>query len=201
MLLTIYQYQLYNKSILNYAINEWHLQLLNDIGIMSEEKLSIDSLMDVEKDMFNEDLVCINPRVKDSFEMISKLSDLLINKGLVEISFSEAIIAREKEFPTGLLFEGGINVAIPHTDSIHVKSSAVAIGILEKEIEFIQMGSNGERVPVNLIFVLAIKDHKQIVPFLKTFVLAMQSIDLRKKLISVKSSKQVIDLMKIAVDV
>ncbi|MBU5585366.1 PTS sugar transporter subunit IIA, partial [Enterococcus sp. S181_ASV_20] len=53
----------------------------------------------------------------------------------VHPSYQQAVIERERIFPTGLPTKG-INVAIPHTDSIHVKKEGFLVGVLEKPVTF-----------------------------------------------------------------
>ena len=57
----------------------------------------------------------------------------LFAEGYVKESYSDAIIEREKKYPTGLP-TGEICVAIPHTDPEHVNDAAICLSILEKPV-------------------------------------------------------------------
>lgn len=73
----------------------------------------------------------------------------------VEASYLNKIIAREKEYPTGLL-AAGLNIAIPHTDPQHIKKPFIAITQLAKPLPFFVMGTTDERVDVDWIFSLGV---------------------------------------------
>ncbi len=79
-------------------------------------------------------------------------------KGIVKESFYEAMITRERDFPTGLK-TNTYNVALNHVDSIHVKTNALFIYKLKKDIMYHQMDDPENEISVGVVFVLLIKDH------------------------------------------
>lgn len=95
--------------------------------------------------------------ITDRKQALSYLADSLYKRGDVKESFSEAILDREEHFATGLAING-IGVAIPHTDNQHVIHSKIAVMTLKEPVEFLQMGSLTETVPVKVIFMLALED-------------------------------------------
>lgn len=103
------------------------------------------------------ELIVANIEAMDREAVFTELAGLLQENGFVKESFLEAIIEREKVFPTGLMTESA-NVAIPHTDAEHVRKPGIAIGILDSPVEFGLMGSPGETVQVKVIFMLAITE-------------------------------------------
>lgn len=91
-----------------------------------------------------------------SEEAIAPLSRRLIEAGLVDDDFLTHIMAREATFPTGLPTQP-VGVAIPHTDPEHVRSSAMAVGVLSTPVDFGVMGAGDDEVtPITVIFLLAI---------------------------------------------
>ena len=82
---------------------------------------------------------------------MEQLGETLIKEGYAKESYIQALITREQEFPTGLDVDG-VGVAIPHTDVSHVIKPGIAIAVLEKPIDFIQMGSDDDHVQVEIIF-------------------------------------------------
>lgn len=111
---------------------------------------------------FDEDLVKVDLHAVDRNDALIQLATLLEQKGVVQDTFAAAMIDREDTYPTGLMCEV-LGVAIPHTDAEHVHKQAVAIAILKEPVQFIQMGTEEDRVDVKIIFMLAIKEpHKQI---------------------------------------
>ncbi|MBP2100509.1 PTS sugar transporter subunit IIA [Enterococcus rivorum] len=115
---------------------------------------------------------------QDKQELLTKMSSVLISEGFVKESYQEAVIAREEEFPTGLPTKG-ISVAIPHTDSIHVKREGVLVGVLERPITFEVMASRQEYVEVEIVFMLAIKEpNNQVLMLQKLISLCQNETDL-----------------------
>ena len=100
-------------------------------------------------------------------------------------------------FPTGLPTQP-YGVAIPHTDYEHVKSNAIAIGLLKKPVEFVEMGSSdGSLVSVNLILMLAVAEKESTIPTLMKIVTVMKNQELLKNILETKNSQELYELLKI----
>lgn len=111
--------------------------------------------------------------------LLTKMSEVLIDAGFVHESYQKAVIEREHVFPTGLPTQG-IHVAIPHTDSIHVKKEGFLVGVLEKPVTFEMMASKDVFLDVELIFMLAIKQPEdQLVMLQKLMQLCQDEQNLR----------------------
>ena len=89
-----------------------------------------------EQIKFSKELILRKKEETGQDEILLEMAELLKNKGFVKETYGEALLQREKEYPTGLE-TGETNVAIPHVDIKHVNSAAIAVGILEKPIEFL----------------------------------------------------------------
>jgi PTS system galactitol-specific IIA component len=83
-----------------------------------------------------------------------------VNEGYVE-----NVIKREETYPTGL--PTSIPIALCHTEAQYVKHSAMAVGTLVTPIPFLEMGTPERTVDAEIIFLLALNDPKQQVPWLK----------------------------------
>ena len=109
--------------------------------------------------LFSEDLIFIE-QAKDNEEIFNIIGKKLIEKGLVKDSFIEAIISREKDFPTGLDLSvidhtGKVpNVAIPHTESEHCNTKKVVVVKLKNEITFYNMISPDYKLKVKFLFII-----------------------------------------------
>lgn len=126
---------------------------------------------------------------------ISQLADLLYKNGYVRETFNEAILARESEFPTGLPIPE-MGVAIPHTDSKHVIKPAIAIGRLEKPIEFNSMGGDsGEIVSVGLILMLAIPNKDEVMDMLQKLMGIIRDREFIVLLRESKNRNEVVDIL------
>ena len=107
-------------------------------------------------DFIHSDLIIPRLEAKDRTEAIQKLGSILYAKGYVKNSYVDAVLEREKKFPTGLAFEDG-QVAIPHTDTEHCLKPGIAIGILNHPVEFFEMATLDKIVNTDLIFLMSIK--------------------------------------------
>ena len=109
------------------------------------------------------DLIAVEMAADDKEQAIRQLTSMLEAQGYVKETFIDAILEREKVFPTGLPTED-IQVALPHTDVEHCLKPGMAIGTLKKPVEFIEMGTLDRIVNVSMIFVLTITiPHDQVV--------------------------------------
>ncbi|WP_336251151.1 PTS sugar transporter subunit IIA [Stomatohabitans albus] len=66
----------------------------------------------------------------------------LVTEGVAKSTLTDALIAREKAFPTGLDF-GYVQVALPHADPDHVNRPGVVLVRHHTSIAFAAMGEPG----------------------------------------------------------
>ena len=99
--------------------------------------------------------------------LLIELSEILESKGFVKESYRESILAREKMHPTGLMVEDLINIAIPNTDVEHVlKPTMVVIKHSSSNFQFFRMDEPGSEIPVDVVFLLVVKESDGYVNFL-----------------------------------
>lgn len=115
-------------------------------------------------------------------EVLLKLSSLLHRHGYVKESYCNAIIEREKIFPTGLNFNK-YGVALPHTDCCHVNKPMIAICTLKNPVIFKSMGDSNQNVSVNIIFMLAMNNSDNQLQLLSTLIENLQNQDLMSNLL------------------
>jgi galactitol PTS system EIIA component len=101
------------------------------------------------------ELIDTNLTAKDKEEAVRKLAALFSQYGYVKDSYADAVLTREKSFPTGLPTED-VHVAIPHTDVVHCIKPGIAIGVLQEPVEFLEMATLDQKVDVEIIFLLSI---------------------------------------------
>lgn len=141
------------------------------------------------------ELVLVDVEEADDVAVLARLSNLLYERGYVKETYRQAIQNREKQYPTGLPTET-VGVAIPHTDAEHVNEEAIAIGILKKPVAFRLMGNMDEKIPVSLVFMLALKEPKMQLDMLQRLIALFQEKELLVELQSVKNPQEVVDLLK-----
>lgn len=105
-----------------------------------------------------EDLINGNNQSVSKEMFFKNVFTCLKEKGFVENSFLEAITEREKEYPTGLKLNK-ISISIPHTDVTHIIKPFIFINkIVNKNLDFIQMGTDDEILQPDYIIILGIKN-------------------------------------------
>jgi len=144
---------------------------------------------------FDQNLISLGLNVSSADEAIASLGKLLHMGGYVEDTFIENVIKREQEFATGLPLVGGINVAIPHTDSEHVKIPAIAVGVLANPVEFYVMGSPNNKTQVSLVFLLAIDEPDRQIEVLKSLVEFLQNPEMIKKITEAERAEVIVELL------
>ncbi|WP_270180041.1 PTS sugar transporter subunit IIA [Alkalihalobacillus sp. CinArs1] len=113
-------------------------------------------------------------------KVLRRLSDSLIESGYAKDSFLRSVLEREETYPTGL--PASIGVAIPHTDPHHIHKPGISIGVLQEPVVFQMMGNSSERIHVEIVFMLAIKDPKEQVKLLQSLMELIQSEELLSRL-------------------
>lgn len=143
----------------------------------------------------DESLIFTNLHAKTNTEVMEQLGETLIKEGYAKESYIQALITREQEFPTGLDVDG-VGVAIPHTDVSHVIKPGIAIAVLEKPIDFIQMSSDDDHVQVEIIFMLAVVNPSEHLGQLQKILAVIQDTAVLNKLLNVKDTKEIIEVIK-----
>lgn len=150
--------------------------------------------------MLDKEIFEINVKnISSKEEALTYLSDKLIEKGIVKESYKEAILNREKVFPTGLQFEK-YGIAIPHTDVEYVNKEQIAVMTLQNPVSFYQMGTNDVEVPVKVIFMLALKEAHSQLTILQQLIEILQDKEIMERLMNMDertTSKDVKELLAI----
>lgn len=108
----------------------------------------------------HKELVLFNVDAKDAGDAIRQTGAPLFEHGYVHDTFIDAVVQREKEYPTGLQLRT-MGVAMPHTFGTHVITPAVCVAKLAHPVEFGHMGESDVRVSAEILFMMAISDPKR----------------------------------------
>lgn len=133
--------------------------------------------------LFRQELIIVRLQADHWEDAFEKLADRLLQQGYVKNSYVSAVKERERKFPTGLS-TGAVNVAIPHTDTEHVRQAALAVGVLDKPVAFCSMENPQQTVAVSLIFMLALRNAHEQPVFLQKFASLFQDEALLRALAS-----------------
>ena len=128
----------------------------------------------VEQRWVQENLVIVPMQAESARDAITQLGTRLQAGGFVKDSWIPAALERERTFATGLPTPE-VGVAIPHADVEHVLEQVIAVGVLEKPVEFGEMGNPDSTVPVRIVCALAVARSELLVTLLQRLVEMFQS--------------------------
>lgn len=102
--------------------------------------------------------------------------------------FYQAICDREKLVSTGI----GMGVALPHAKVAELDQFFIAIGILQKGVDWNSL----DKAPVRIIFLIGGPDDKQTeyLQLLSGLTLFIKNEDIRKKLLTLNSKEAILQL-------
>jgi PTS system galactitol-specific IIA component len=118
--------------------------------------------------------ICLGVSASSSDEVIALLGERLVALGKVKPDYPAALIARESTMPTGLPL-GAINVAVPHSDPVHVLSPAIALATLKEPVSFASMDDPDEKLDVRIVIALALNDKNAQIEMLQAVAGFIQS--------------------------
>lgn len=92
-------------------------------------------------------------------DVLRSVAGRLLDQGAVTADFPEALLARERTYPTGL--PTSIPTAIPHADPQHVRVPGLALATLARPVPFGEMGAKGGTVEVRLVAMPLLTDARE----------------------------------------
>lgn len=138
-------------------------------------------MMKLNKKLFSKKVLLFHKDVKTQDEIFNQLDQVLLSKDVVNDGFLNAVKKREATFPTGLQLESGIGVAIPHTNPEYVSEDQIGFMSLNNPVQFRQMGSDTDKVQVEMIFILCLKNaHKQLDMLQNLMTLFGDDVEIKK---------------------
>jgi fructose-specific phosphotransferase system IIA component len=143
-------------------------------------------------ELFSKNLIKVNYAAIDKISLISEMVDFLYQNDIISDRkiFLDAIMERENIMSTGI----GKMVGIPHAYSETVKKLAIALYILDNEIDFDSI----DGLPVKAVFMIAVpidmkKEYMNILAMISNFLTDEKN---HANLISAKSVDQVYNILK-----
>lgn len=143
--------------------------------------------------LINEELIYIDKEFHNKENLFNEISGDFFEKGYVLESYKEALFNREEIFPTGLEVEN-LGLAIPHTDSEHIKKNGIGVVRLKYPVEFKEMCTNNP-VQVKLVFFLLVKDKEKQVSLLSNLMSIFSDNDIIESLLKGNSEKEIYEIL------
>ena len=137
-----------------------------------------------EKNLVEKNCILLDQDVHSFKEVIQLIGAEFEKAEIVKPSYVEAVVAREKVFPTGLAADG-LNIAIPHTDPEHVLRPGMGVVVTKEPIEVSMMGSPDIKLQSKIFFPLAMEHPKK-------------QLDLLRQLMNVFKTKEDLDTISSA---
>ena len=149
-------------------------------------------------ELLNRDLIFPNLEASVMEDVMRQVGGALTKAGYAKETYVDALIEREKEYPTALNVDG-YGVAIPHTPVEHTSKTAIAVAILKEPVTFIEMGSDDDEVAVRIVFMLCIAgkpgEHAHL-DTLQRMMSVIQDTELLEKLQNAANADEIMNLMK-----
>lgn len=142
---------------------------------------------------FSQDMVELRIEAQEKETVIKLLCEKLLKKGFVKDSFYANVLKREEVFPTGL--PTSIPMAICHTESEHVNSSAIAFGTMSKPVAFQEMGTPERTVMAEMVFVIALKNPKDQVPWLQKMMTVFRDNEILETIRNASDKAEVVNYL------
>ena len=140
------------------------------------------------------ELVWLDIDFSSKENLFQEVGKKLYEMGYVKDSFANALSEREKNFPTGLATEP-FQVAIPHTDSIHVEKEAIACIRLLNPIKFRDVGDDQNEVDAEFVFVLCILEPEKQIDILKALVENLSNDEIMRSIKASGNSDEVYEIL------
>lgn len=111
--------------------------------------LKIDNLL-------NPDLVFMDVEAEDAESLLRRMAEEARVRGFVKEGYADAVLERERLYPTALPTEI-LKVAVPHSmDRDQVITPVIVVATLKHPVNFKEMGEGVRDVPVDVVFLLAV---------------------------------------------
>ena len=146
-------------------------------------------------DYFNKDLMFLDFESDDQINFFGKMYKILEERGDVKFSFLDAIIGREKEFPTGLDL-GKYKIAIPHTNQEHVNTEAIVFVRNKKKIVFRDMGMDVNDLETDFIFLLLVKNNGRQIQVLENLMNLVSEDEILDQLKTAATNEEAYEIFK-----
>ena len=145
---------------------------------------------------FAKDLIFKDLDFSSDIEVLKFLSSKLYEKGFVKEGYQQAVLDREKEYPTALP-SVDIKIAIPHANHTLVNKAALAIGILKNPVEFSSMEDPDTKLDVQIVIMMALDEPHGHIEMLQKIVKLIQNPVVLKQIVKASSIEEVMNKLEL----
>ncbi|WP_299029059.1 HPr family phosphocarrier protein [uncultured Thermanaerothrix sp.] len=148
------------------------------------------NLMAIE---LSEDLILLDLEACHSEEVIQRMATHLLSRGYVKPTYPQAVMARERHFPTAL--PTPIPVSFPHTDVSHCLRPAIAVGVLRRPVKFGFMGDPTQQLDVRVVFMLSVTRPEYQVKTLQKLIDLCQQVEHIERILHASTPREVLAVL------
>lgn len=131
---------------------------------------------------------------EDHFDALKHIGSAMLNAGVVKNTYPQALLDREKDYPTGIALDG-YSIAIPHCSADNAISPAIYLIRPNAPVPFDQADDTG-KVNAQLIIALIVTDPKDQLVLLKNLFTNIQDSDFFYSLLNAKSEEDLASTFK-----
>ncbi|OIV45912.1 PTS glucose transporter subunit IIA [Sodalis sp. TME1] len=131
--------------------------------------------------MFSERRVIVVDQPISREQLLTLLADSLLADGLVKDSFLGGVLAREREYPTGIDMETHA-IAIPHTEYEHVNKTGFAVAINRAGVAFQRTDDPEQLVKPAIVVLMAIDPTCEKVAIIQSLFALLADVDAVNKI-------------------
>ena len=174
-----------NSAFISKEVNEHDIQLVQKkIGEKFYEEIISSNIF---KEVFHRDLVICDLYAKDKKDAITKISNLMMEKGYVKKGFEEKILERENKTPTSI----GSQMAIPHVFKECVEKTAIAVVRLKHPI----LWCGEDKVKIILLMALDINSKNKMKKLLQKLYAFIGNSEKQFYLLNVENSEEMFQVL------
>lgn len=127
------------------------------------------------------ELCFVGVDVADGEEALRMMATATVERGFAHESIVEAVVARERTYPTGLPLP--TPVAIPHADAEHTIRPALAGLVPTRPLTFGELGGQDRTIEARLVLMLLVTDPQEQVGLLGRLITVLRAPDLGSTLL------------------
>lgn len=156
-------------------------------GGVQEVRETIRRMRPMERMKMSERLAFVGKTYATREDLIRAVGEEALRLGYVTEEYVEDVIAREEEFPTGLI--GALPIAIPHVGS-HCNVSFMSVTTMKEPLPFAYMNGTEGTLEVRVVFVFGLVNHNDQVNVLKKLTQLFRDEDGMRRLQGARSDKE-----------
>lgn len=174
-----------NSAFISKEINEHDIELVQKkIGEKFYDKIISSSIFE---EVFHRDLVLCDLYAKDKKDAISKICNLMKEKGYTDEGFEEKVLERENKTPTSI----GAQIAIPHVFKDCVKKTAIAAVRLKYPV----LWCGEDKVKIILLMALDINSKNKMKKLLQKLYTFIDNPEKQIHLLDVENSEEMFQVL------